>query len=194
MHHADPGPDAEQFHAEVSGAAGLHGTVAQLAGPRFGVGDQFRHVRGGQLGGGDQYLRRVHELGQRHEVALRIEGQIRHQQRQDHELARRGEQEGVAVGRGARGDFHGDHAAATRPGVHDHLLPEHGLQALRDPAADEIGRAARRVGDQHADGFARVGLRGRGGAPQQDRGGADHAARGAGEQGVTHEKPHLGID
>ena len=71
-----------------------------------------------------QHVGRVHGLGDRREVLLRIERQLVEQAGIDRERGDRSHQEGVAVGIGPGHDLGRDIAGRAGAVVHDHLLSE----------------------------------------------------------------------
>ena len=80
-----------------------------------------------------------------------MRGQCTHQQR-------------VAVRRGLGHRLGADVAAGPAAVVGDHLLTQRLAQALRDDAADDIGGATRRIGNDQPDGLVRIGGQRRAGA------------------------------
>jgi hypothetical protein len=112
------------------------------------------------------------DLQDRGEVAHRVVGQAR-QQRRVHHVRDGGEQQGVAVGRGA-----GDVFGADRGGGAGAILDDDGLapgleQLLRQAARDEVHRPA--GGDRDDDAYGALGPAGLG---------LGDAAAGPGEEGA----------
>jgi hypothetical protein len=67
------------------------------------------------------------------------------------------EQQGVAVGLGARRRLGGDRSAAAGAVLYHHGLTKRLLQALRDQARHHVGRSARRARYDDLDGAIRIG-------------------------------------
>lgn len=80
--------------------------------------------------------------------------------------ARRAQQQGVTVRRGAGHHLGASHAGGAGPIVDDHWLTECIAQPLRDHAGEDVVRPSGREADDHADRFARKALRAHAGAAQ----------------------------
>jgi len=96
--------------------------------------------------------------------------------RGDDEGAERGDQQRVAVGRGALDLAGADGAGGAGPVVDDEAAAELGLQLQRDGARDHVGGTARR--ERHDDGHGLllgpcIGLRRGRQRQQRDRGGRE---------------------
>jgi hypothetical protein len=83
--------------------------------------------------------------------------------RPDREGRHRRKQDGVAVGRGARGGLRGDDGAGTGAIFHDHRPLELLLQLLRQDAGEDVGAAAGGKRTKESDRALRIveRLRGR---------------------------------
>ena len=78
---------------------------------------------------------------------------------QDGQRRAGGEQEGVAVGERLGGGLGTDHAPGAAAVLDHELLAEHLAELVRPGPADEIGRAARGVGQDQLDRPVRPALR-----------------------------------
>ena len=146
----------EQFHAEMTGAAGGNRRIVQLSGTCLCIRNEFAHRTHRQLRRCDQHLWRRDHLRHGREVFERVIRQLRHQQRQGNELARRAKQQRVAIGRRARDELGSDDATAACAVVDDHLLANRFLQFTCDCASNEIGRPTRRIGNDQPQRLGRV--------------------------------------
>ena len=113
-------------------------------------------VRGRQLGLHGEHVRRGGELADADEILERIVRQGAVQARIDHVGAGR-EQDGVAVGVGARGQPHADIAAGAALVLHDERAADRLLHGSRHDAGNDVGRPARRVRHHDPDRPVRIG-------------------------------------
>ena len=166
---AHAGALLEDHAREVEAAADAARAVGELA----RLGARLRHQVGdgrGRIGGGDdQHVGESAGDADRHEVLQRIVARRLVEADVEHRRTLRGQQQRVAVGRGACA-FHGPHEAARAALVVDHdRLAERLGELIGVGAPDDVGAGARREGYDHADRALRPFARPRrGGEDQQD--------------------------
>ena len=164
VQHVDFGLQLEQLAGEMLHGAGAGRRVLQLARPRLRQCDEFldrsdrhRRMHHQQVGadGGKRY---------RGKIFLCVVWQLADQRRQDGDRRDVRHHDGVTVGCGPRQEFRRKLAAGAAAVVDDDLLAERFTEFLRDDAADDVGAAAGRKADHHADRFGGVTLGERGAA------------------------------
>jgi len=168
--HVDAGAQLELLGGEMRLGAGARARIIERAGRGLGARDQAGDRLDAGIGAHEQHVRGIDELADRHEILERIIGQIAVERGIDRDRGR-GEQERVAVGRGARRDRHAGIAAAAAAVVDDDGLAEGFLERHRDDARDDIGRPARR--ERHDQGDRPFGIGG-----VRDAGGDEHRRQG----------------
>jgi len=133
-------------------------------------------VRAGKVPGHGHHVGHAHQAGDRLHVLQEVEGQLRIEGGVDR-VGRVDQEDGVAVGRRFHRHLGADVVAAARPVLHHHLLPEPLGQPGAHQAGQQVGRAARRVGNDELDRLGGiVGLgrcRQREQAAEQDQAGED---------------------
>ena len=157
MRHFDVGRHREQFRAHLAEAADARRTIGQLIRTLTRQRDQFldvfcRHRRVHQ-----QHAGCCRQMDQRCEVGLHVVGQLR-EVRRDRPTADGRDDEGVAVSRRTRGDFHADRCVGAGAVVEDHRLAETRGQAFVNHAPLDVGGTARREGHNEAERFGGPGL------------------------------------
>ena len=158
MHDVHARQPLQKFRAKMVWRAHTARPRAQVTRFCLRERNQFAHVFRRQLRIGHQQLRHDHDHAHRREIPDRVVGQFVRQQRIDHHARRRAEHNRIAVRRRLRGDHGAQHAAGAAAVIDHHLVSERCAQFLRQRAADEVGVAAWRIGDDHADRFDRIGL------------------------------------
>ena len=123
------------------GAAGL----GLRPGDEFGDGLERRLVGGGQKD------RQVDEAHDRHEILVDVVGHG-HAERGNGDHGGRRQQDGVAVGFRLGDDLGADDGAAARLVLDDYRLAKQSGELLGDDAGRGVGRSARRIGHDEADG------------------------------------------
>jgi len=118
--------------------------------------DVFLHVFCRQRGMHHQHQRGYADLCDGCEIPDRVVAHFRIQRDVQRDFARGAHQDGVAVSRAACCDFGPDHAGGAATVVDEHLLSQPVSEQLGDRAAEDVGAAARRVGDDHAHWFGRI--------------------------------------
>ncbi len=93
----------------------------------------------------------AHHQRDRREIAQRVVGQVVAHVRRDRDRADGGEEDGVAVGLRLGDEVGADRAVGAGLVLDQHRLRQRVLQLVGEQPADEIGRAAGREGDHHAD-------------------------------------------
>ncbi len=175
----------EQFAREVNGAAGAGAAKVDFAGAAFQEVDEFGHGFG-------RHRSRVHhkEVGKRREQGDGVEAlygvvlQVSAIGRK-HGVGRGGgNEQGVAVRRGAHDIFPSDRAGSTGLVLDDDGLAPFLGDELAGQSCDDIGRAACRERNHELDGLGRIGvvLRLRGGR-REDNCGRDCNGMGPGRHG-----------
>ena len=106
----------------------------------------------------DQQVGRRRDLDDRSKIAQRIVQRLAREMRRDRMRARRGDQQRIAVGRGARHHVRTYHAAGAGTVVDDHLLPEYRTELLRQRARKQVRAATRRERRDNPDRFRRIRL------------------------------------
>lgn len=90
------------------------------------------------------------DIGDRREIAHRVEGELAVHARVDRKRAVEAHHEGVAVRGRARDEFRADVAVGSGPVVHQHLLAEGVRQLLSEDAREHVGGSSRGKGHDHA--------------------------------------------
>jgi hypothetical protein len=101
----------------------------------------------------------VRDEGDRREILQRVVWQVFAQRGIDRVRGTREEQR-VTVGRRIRRELRRDHLPAAAAVVDHHLLAERFGELRREEPSDDVACAAGRIGNDHAHGALRVGLRG----------------------------------
>lgn len=158
MDDVDAGHLFEQFHVEVGRRAGAGGAVGQFARAGLGHRDQFFQVFRRQRGVGDDDLVGVGDVDDRLEIPDRVVGLAGVQRRVD-DVGWADVDQGVAVGHGAGDGLGADQATGAGTVVDDDVGAEDPAHFLADRARQGVAGAAGGQRHDHADDFARVGLR-----------------------------------
>jgi hypothetical protein len=155
----EAGAPIEQLGAERGGAGGVVEGDRQLAGIRFGGGDQLAHRGNRQVGVHRQHLR-TEAAHQRHrrEVARGVVGELLERNRVDRHARGVGEQERVAVGQRARDRLVRQDAGGARHVLDHHRLAERARRAVGHQAGHHVGRGAGPGRHDQLDRAARPGL------------------------------------
>src|SRR5262249_26689576 len=152
------GHHLQQFHAEMRLRAEPDRGVVELAGVCTRKCQQLLHAGGFDLRAGDEHEIDLGDDADRYEIAERIVGEVGIKIWIDHQIGVDGHEQRVAVGRGA-GDLSGRQPAIGAGLVlDDHRLAHRVAQAIPQRACDQVDRAARRLGEDKADGLGRIGL------------------------------------
>ena len=109
-----------------------------------------------RVGADREKQRRARQRRDRHEVLLRIVGELADEQRADRQQRGVDDEQRVAVRRRRRDHGGRDAAVAAGAVLHHHRLADAILQALRQQARGGVRHAARRVGHDELDGLARI--------------------------------------
>ena len=104
----------------------------------------------------DEHERRLHVIGDRHEVGQRVERPLLEQRRPDRHDGAGRHRERVAVGRALEDAFAGDDAGAAGPIVDDHRLAEALRQLVGIETHQRVHPGARRQRHDDGDGPSRV--------------------------------------
>ena len=100
-----------------------------------------------------------------------------------------GEQEGVAVRRGFRGDLDAEAAAGAGTVVDDNLLAERFRHPLTDEASEHVRAAARRIGHDEGDGTIGIGFSRERSAGERHKGGESKRRRQSHSFCAQHRYP-----
>ncbi len=161
-------------------AASARTAIGVLARVLLQLFQEALEVLGGELRVHGHDVGGVGEIGDRLEVLDRIVGQVIGAAGGVHgHRGHGGDGQRVAVGVGARGFGCADGAASAALVFHNHGLAQFLAHALRHQARDDVGRAARRERNNHADRLARVLV-------GSVSGGGAEGAGSAGGQGEGH--------
>ena len=166
------GIDLEQLAGEMPGAAVAARAEGELAGIRLGIGDEFLRGVDRQRRVDDEHVRRDRDQRDRREVLDRVVRHLRVEAGVDRVRRQRSHQDRVAVGRRFRNEIGADVAARAGAVVHHNALAPRVAQLLRDRAADDVERSARRK--RHDEPHRPVRVRG-----GRLRGGVHHRRRRA---------------
>ena len=166
----DPGPGERvqpggDHAGEVSRAVGGE---RELAGLRLVERDQLGQRARRNAGVREQDEGNLRDHADWGEIPDRVVGQGLERVGVAHQRRRGGAEEVVAVGRGASRRLRADDVAGAGAVVHDDLLAQCARQAPGDEAADDVGRAARRLRDDDPDRSRGPGLGGHGRAGHVD--------------------------
>jgi len=101
----------------------------------------------------------VNSIDTRGEVAHRIVRELLSRYGIEHQARLRAHEDRVSVGRRLRGRLGADRLACAGPVVDHHWLTHAFRKVLAQRTREAVAQAARRVGDDEADGTARVRLR-----------------------------------
>ena len=150
---------AELLAREMDRGAETGRRERDLAGLCLRQRDQFLRGCGRHGRMHDQHQRRGGEQRDRREILLRVVGQLAGEQAGiDHERTV-DHADGVAVRRGGRDRLRADLAGAAAAIVDHERLPERALEMRLDQPRQDVRRAARRVGHDHAHRTLRIVLR-----------------------------------
>ena len=134
----------DALHRKMGGGADARGGIRQLILARelqqlLQILRRHRRIHGDDV-------RRARPEDHRHEIGERVIAGVRIQRRV-HGVSNAGDEQHVAVGRGALHLLGGDVAASAGLVLHDHRLAERLGELRRHQARDEVGGAARRKAD-----------------------------------------------
>jgi hypothetical protein len=170
MRHVDPGHMRQQRHGEVLRGAVAAGSIGDRRRRGLGQRQQFGQRVRLYLWMYQHELRKGRDQADRGEVLVPVIGQLLVDQRVDR-MAHGDDRQRVAVARRLGDDLAGDHTVGAGAVVGDDRLAPGLREVLAHRARQQVGRAARREGDHHADLLVRVGaLR-----PHGDRGERQYA-------------------
>ncbi|MNT28644.1 hypothetical protein D3C72_1643470 [compost metagenome] len=163
MRHARARHGLEQFARQMRGRAVAGGRHVDAAGVGLQVLDQVRHRADAVLVGEGriqfQDVRHGNHQRDRHEVLDRVVGQLGVHGLIDGVRADRAHQQGVAIGRGARGFRRADVAARARLVIHHHrLVPRLAQFGGHDARGDVCCAAGGKGHDDLHVAFGVVGL------------------------------------
>ena len=130
---------------------GAGGSIAQLAGIGFGVGDHIGDRLDRQIGVDRKADDVGAEIHHRREVLDGIERRVPVEKDVAGQRRVGADHQRVAVGRRARHHPARDVAAAPRAVVDDHRLAPDGVESFRDRACRQVRHRARRVADHDGD-------------------------------------------
>ena len=106
---------------------------------------------------------RTRQRGYRCKAVECVEREIAYQQRRNQIRGTRYQHDGMAIGRRLERRLGGDHTAAARPVVGEHLLAPTLGQTLADQLAKDAGGAARSIRTDNANRLGGIGRLGSGG-------------------------------
>ena len=149
------GAQVEELAREVVRGAEAARAEVELARIGARVGDELGQRAGRYRGMRHHDVRHLRHQRDGREVLDRIVVQLGVQRRADRER-RRDQHDRVAVRRRARRRLRADVAAGAAAVLGHHRLPERSREAVRDQAAEEIGAAARREGQDEPDRLRRI--------------------------------------
>ena len=183
MHGLDAQRLQQQLGLQVREGAVALGCVVDLAVVGLQPGDEFAHVLGRYRGMDVEHMRAVGEQGDGFEVARDVRRGLGIEVTRNRLIGERAEEQVVAVRRRLRAGFHADHAARAGLVFHDHGLLQVGAHGLPHGAREDVGRAARRKRDKHAQRTIRKsGTLGAGGKTRAGKNGAQCDAGRAAQQ------------
>ncbi len=142
--------------SEVRRAADIRRAIGQLARVGFRGRDERPHRRIGPVGFHRDEKRRAVDHPHRHEVLLRVVGQLLVQRRVDRHVRVADDEQLVAVGRRVFPRLDGDEAARTGPGVDDHLLAPGFRELVAHDAHEYRGARTARIGREDLHHFRRI--------------------------------------
>ncbi|MCY1228792.1 hypothetical protein D9M72_411260 [compost metagenome] len=158
MAQVDAGLRRQVCHRQVAARAHAPRAVRQLALAGLHIGQQFLQVAHRHAGAdGEQVAAGRAGARDRREIPDRVIGQRRRGPRVHRQRGGIGEQQRVAVRRGAGHGLAGDDAVGAGTVVDDDRLLQRRGQALGDQPCGLVGHGAGARGQHHADGSVRVG-------------------------------------
>jgi hypothetical protein len=181
VHPLDARARLQELRGEVADAAAARRADAELPAALLGKGEELGDGRDAERGADHQDLRRAHRLGDRREVARRVEGQRGVEARVDRERVP-ADEDRVAVWRRLGDEGEGDVASGTGMVLDDHRLAERLVEVRAEDAGQHVDAAAGRHRHDEAErpvGIGRLGGRrtaGREGKEQPRRRGEKAAA------------------
>jgi hypothetical protein len=178
VHDVEAGHRLEQLAGHVIGRAGAGRRVIELPGLGLRERNQLLQRSGLHVGIHDEHEIRIVDRRDRREIAHQRERLVRHQRLVDRVRVRH-QQQRVAVGGALRNDLGADDRAAAGTVFDDERLAHGLLQALREEARVDVGRAAGRERHDDLDRPRRIVVGGR-----IDRDGGEQGSQG--ETKVTH--------
>ena len=187
MHRVDAGARGKQHAGQMRRRAGAGAADRDAVRPRLGEGDELLERLGLHVGGRDHGDVR-HLIGERRrdQVLLGDERHLGDQELVDREVPDRRGADGVAVRRALRDHVDADIARCAGLVLDHHRLAELVLQRFGENAEQHVGRAARRVGHDHANLTGRASCLARAPARRRSRRGRCGAAQqGAPRDGMA---------
>ena len=149
----------EQLAGEVRDAAAASRAVIHFAGIFLRVIDQLGDARDRQGRMHGENFRHAHHQRDERRVLLHVVRQLGERERRNRERRAAVEAERVAVGRRLQRAVDAEHAADAADVLDDHRLAELLAQPVRQPAPENIRRAAGREGHDHLHRLGRISLR-----------------------------------
>ncbi len=149
VYHVDAGETREVRHRKMSRGAAARGGVIELSRIRFGVVDKFLYRLRRQCGADHQHVFHGADVRDTREVPERIVRQFRVQRAVDG-VARRGENQRVAVGHGLRHRGRADGASRAGPVLDDHAAAERSTELRADRPREDVLHPARPEGNDDA--------------------------------------------
>jgi hypothetical protein len=116
-----------------------------------------------------QHFRHAHHQRDESEILLYVVRDLAERVGRDHQRRGTVDHHGVAVGRRLGRAIDAEHAADAGNVLDDHRLAELARHALRQRAAEDVGRTAGREADDQLDGLVRIRLRQRQRRDQQQK-------------------------
>ena len=151
VQHLGPRLGVQQLHRQVRGGAGAGGGVGDRARPRLGQRDQLRDVRRPHGGVDAEVLRVRRQQPEGGEAAVVVVGDGVQQEGRHRVGGVGAQQQGVAVRLRAGDGVVPDRAGGAGPVVHHHGPPEIGRDALRQHAGERVRGAAGGPGHHERD-------------------------------------------
>ena len=147
----------ETLVQQMHGAAGPDRARIDLRRFLLRVSDEFLHRARRHVGADDKHVAKNRDWRDRDEFIQFVAGILLHQHIDRKTVG--GEQQRVAVRRGARDHAGADHGGGTALVFNDHRLTQSGGQGLCHETPHAIHATSRRVGNHNTDRFGGVGLR-----------------------------------
>ena len=159
VHHLGVRHALEQLGGETRHAPRTRRSIAQIATPGPGYGDELLHVSCRYRGIDCERIGPRPEVDHRREVFHRIVWKLRVKGNRDGESARAAHRQRIPVRRQLRGDLHADRAARTAAVLDHHRLPPRFSELLADEARQEIVRTGGRERHDQPYRLDGIGLR-----------------------------------
>ena len=168
VRHLQRGLEGEERPGQVDRGSDAGRCVVELAGAGFDIVDKLDDGFRRQRGGDAEEQRLARHACHRSEVGERVVGELAVEAGIDRVL-RDPEQQGVAIGRGARDRVRSRHPARSRPVLDDDVLAKNAGQLRHGLARGYVGARSGGIGDHQLDGAVGIRLRARRGERSKRR-------------------------